>query len=344
MSGENRYDRTERWVEVSDGRRGNSSDKRRIKEIKKQKKQVRRRRRRRKIMRMAAVLIVLVVSASCVKRILLDNLLNPDSSFSLSQMAAGIGTGGNSTDGGSMKGGGTEHITGADVDKKLKEMAASDPRINDILEHPDQYPEEIRELLANNEETKDFVLDYPEKKDTAPAETISGKGTEWPGDGRIPLLLQWDERWGYGSYGGSTIAVSGCGPTAVAMVAAGLTGDESITPYKVAQYAESNGYYVSGEGTSWSLMSQGAAAFGVQGSELGLDQNLIFSELESGHPIICSMRPGDFTSTGHFIVLTGVEDGKIRVNDPNSRVNSETLWDYDRIEYQISNLWAFQAL
>ena len=344
MSGENQYDRTDRWVEVTDRRRGSSdrrrsTDKRRIKELKKQKKKVRRRRRRREIMRMAAVLIVLVVSASCVKRILFDNLLNPDSSFSISRMSAGISTGGNST-----KRGGTEHITGAAVEKKLKEMAESDSRINDILDHPDQYPEEIRELLANNEETKDFVLDYPEKKDTAPAETISGKGTEWPGDGRIPLLLQWDDRWGYGSYGGSTIAVSGCGPTAVAMVAAGLTGDESITPYKVAQYAESNGYYVSGEGTSWSLMSQGAAAFGVQGSELGLDQNLIFSELESGHPIICSMRPGDFTSTGHFIVLTGVEDGKIRVNDPNSRVNSETLWDYDRIEYQISNLWAFQAL
>ena len=25
------------------------------------------------------------------------------------------------------------------------------------------------------------------------------------------------------------------------------------------------------------------------------------------------------TTTGHFIVLTGVEDGKIRVNDPNSQ-------------------------
>ena len=55
------------------------------------------------------------------------------------------------------------------------------------------------------------------------------------------------------------------------------------------------------------------------------------------------MRPGDFTTSGHFIVLTGVENGKIRVNDPNSKVNSEKLWDYDRLESQINNLWAFSV-
>ena len=56
------------------------------------------------------------------------------------------------------------------------------------------------------------------------------------------------------------------------------------------------------------------------------------------------MRPGDFTTTGHFIVLAGVEDGKIRVNDPNSVKRSEELWDYETLEYQINNLWAYTVL
>lgn len=43
------------------------------------------------------------------------------------------------------------------------------------------------------------------------------------------------------------------------------------------------------------------------------------------------MRPGDFTTIGHFILLTGVEDGKIKVNDPNSKIRSSKLWDYDVI-------------
>lgn len=30
------------------------------------------------------------------------------------------------------------------------------------------------------------------------------------------------------------------------------------------------------------------------------------------------MRPGDFTTAGHFIVLTGTQDGLLCVVDPNS--------------------------
>lgn len=221
----------------------------------------------------------------------------------------------------------------------LAVMALTDPKVREVVAHKDQYPEELIELLENNAETADFVLGYPEKKDTAPAETI-GDVTQ----GEIPLLLQWDERWGYAYYADDMIAVNGCGPTAIAMVAAGLTGDNTVTPYKVAQFSAGNGYYAGDSGTSWTLMTDGAQQFGIYGEEMGLSEDEVFSALENGHPIICSMRPGDFTTTGHFIVLTGVEDGKIRVNDPNSRVRSGKLWDYSRLEYQINNLWVYTAM
>lgn len=197
----------------------------------------------------------------------------------------------------------------------------------------------LRELLENNPETADFIKNYPSMKDNPPAEDI-GEVTK----GVIPHLLQWDERWGYQIYGDNMIAVNGCGPTAISMVAAGLTGDSSVTPYKVAKTAEEQGYYTGESGTSWSLMTDGAQQWGIRGEELGLSREEIFSALENGSPIICSMRPGDFTTTGHFIVLAGVEDGKIRVNDPNSVKRSEELWDYETLEYQINNLWAYTVL
>lgn len=218
-------------------------------------------------------------------------------------------------------------------------MAVYDERARQLLLHSDEYPEELRELLAMNEEAADFVLDYPAQKDAPPAETV---GEVTPGT--IPLLLQWDERWGYASYGDGMIAVNGCGPTAISMVAAGLTGDASITPYRVAQFAAENGYYAGDAGTSWTLMTEGARQFGISGAELGLSRETVFSALENGQPVICSMRPGDFTTTGHFIVLTGVEDGKIRVNDPNSIKRSGKLWDYETLEPQINNLWAYTAI
>ena len=92
-------------------------------------------------------------------------------------------------------------------------------------------------------------------------------------------------------------------------------------------------------------MSEGVQSFGIWGEELGLRPvGSIFRHWKVGCPIICSMRPGDFTTTGHFIVLTKVENGKIKVNDPNSRIRSGQLWDYERLEPQIQNLWAFSRM
>ena len=39
------------------------------------------------------------------------------------------------------------------------------------------------------------------------------------------------------------------------------------------------------------------------------------------------------------MLFRSVEDGKLRVNDPNSRERSEQLWEYDQIKDQIRNLW-----
>ncbi len=222
---------------------------------------------------------------------------------------------------------------------KLQDMAGNDDKVKKLLEQMDQYPEGILEMVANNLETIDFALDYPEKKNMAPADTIGEIER-----GEIPELLQWDERWGYSSYGDGVLGYTGCGPTALCMVIAGLTGDSSVTPSQIARFADENGYYAEGQGTCWSLMTEGCKNFGVQGRELGLDKNLIYAELEAGNPIICSMKPGDFTTKGHFIVLTGVVDGKIQINDPNSMERSSRLWDYGTIEYQINNLWTFSAI
>lgn len=169
---------------------------------------------------------------------------------------------------------------------------------------------------------------------------FDGKLTEEEVSGGIPRLMQWDGRWGKTVYGDSNIDLSGCGPTCVSMVAAGLTGDAKITPVLVADYAERSGYYDSENGTSWGLMREGVGAFGLGSEELPLDEAVMKQNLNAGSPIICSMGEGDFTTTGHFIVLTSVEEEKFRVHDPNSIERSEKLWDYETMAPQIRNLWA----
>ena len=163
------------------------------------------------------------------------------------------------------------------------------------------YPDGVIELLDKNPETVDFVENYPKKKDSKPAETI-GDSLQ---PGSIPLLLQWDERWGYSTYGTSIIAISGCGPTCMAMVASGLNQDPSITPAKVASFGTQHSYVDEENNTYWSFMREAGASWNLSCYEGLLNEMQVSAELSAGHPIICSVGPGNFTQIGRFIVLTG---------------------------------------
>ena len=140
------------------------------------------------------------------------------------------------------------------------------------------------------------------------------------------------------------MALTGCGPTCLSMVAVHLLQDAELTPLYIAEYAERKGYYVDGVGSAWALMQEGARDLGLHVQEVSLDKNTVMKYLQQGRPIIASMGPGDFTGTGHFIVFVGVEDGKIQVNDPNRRERSERLWEFDDIKDQIKNMWVYKKV
>lgn len=195
-----------------------------------------------------------------------------------------------------------------------------------------RYPKELIALLDANPETLDFVLGYPNRQEMKAGVTYSRE--------TVPHFLQWDPNWGYETYGSSYLAVTGCGPTCLAMAGYYLTGDDDMMPDKVAEFAEKNGYYAPGYGSSWTLISEGSKELGLTAEELPLVKKKMVNALEEGRPIILAMGEGDFTTTGHYILLTGVEDGAFRVNDPNSILRSEKLWTYEELEDQIRNIWA----
>lgn len=202
----------------------------------------------------------------------------------------------------------------------------------------DSIPASLTELREKYPETSGFVSDYPSMKNVTQNMDVSDEIEK----GKIPLFIQWDERWGYKTYGSNFFAVTACGPTCLSMVICGLTGEAQWNPYEVAKFSEEQGYYIPGEGTSWELMTTGADALGLNASYGDISAEFILGNLSPSSPMICSMYPGDFTYTGHFIVLTGIdENGKIIVNDPNSRINSEKHWDMDVLLPQIRSLWIY---
>lgn len=200
------------------------------------------------------------------------------------------------------------------------------------------YPKELIALLDCNPETASFVLEYPLKKNLPTDADLS----EFEKCESVPLLMQWDQRWGYKIYGSNLGCLTACGPLCLSMAAIYVTGNTELTPDRIMDFAVENGYCIPGNGTSWTLISEGGEKLGMTVTELPLHKETIIQYLEDGWPIICIMGPGDFTTSGHYIVLTGVVGGSFLINDPNSYANSEKTWTYEQIESQIENLWLIQ--
>ena len=200
------------------------------------------------------------------------------------------------------------------------------------------YPDALVQLYARNPDARDFVRDYPKKKNLTPTIDLSGLA----GSETVPLLLQWDERWGYREYNESIIGLAGCGPTCLSMVTIYLTGDTTKDPLWMCQFAEEHQFNVPGSGSKWALISEGGRMLGLNVTQIPLDQDRIYRNLDVGNPIIVVVGPGDFTTDGHFLVLTGHDGDKITLNDPNSPTNSQKSWDYDTLAGQIQSLWVLR--
>lgn len=231
---------------------------------------------------------------------------------------------------------------------QLGELYKKNPETKEIILNREKYSDDLLTWLFDHQEALQWVIDYPEQSARS-EEELSAQGLQavdlkdYRIQNHIPVYFQWSEVWGYASYGSENIGMGGCGPTSLSMVATGLTGNTSFTPKYVADMSVNMGYYVDEVGTDWTLMIAGASELGINSAQLtNWSEDTLKSELSAGHPIICSMGPGDFTNQGHFIVLSGLtEEGKVLINDPNSKINSRKKWDLNTIINQMNAAWSF---
>ena len=158
-------------------------------------------------------------------------------------------------------------------------------------------------------------------------------------DGEFVHYYQYNYKDSYGY--GTTIASSGCGPTAMAMVLTKMTG-KKVTPVDTANWSLANGHRVKNNGTAWSFFGAIAPQYGISCQQMGVSKSNIIDNLKAGKMLIMSMGPGHFTSGGHYIVLRGItEDGRIIVADPNSEKRSQQTWDVGVFLNEGKQIWAF---
>ncbi|MEI5993764.1 C39 family peptidase [Candidatus Enterococcus mansonii] len=161
----------------------------------------------------------------------------------------------------------------------------------------------------------------------------------------IKLLLQTDDRWKATPYGtgnpkGDTIEINGCAIVSLAMVSSYLD-NKDYTPQDILNWSK-NDYYMEGEGTAWVAFSDFAMMKGYQFEDLEMDITAVEEQLKQNHPVIVSVKPGLFTETGHIMVLSGTNNGKFWVNDPNdseAKGHSKKEFTAEELTNEAVNFW-----
>lgn len=196
-------------------------------------------------------------------------------------------------------------------------------------------------VFALSDEQKELSADYASNLSLFLGDGLLQNMEEWTGnsipslgdvtftDGGTPVVYynQLDERYASQPYGTDNIGGYGCGPTSMAIVVSSLT-DDMVDPVKMARWSYENGYWCKSSGSYHALIPAAAEAWGlpVSGCTTSEPQRIL-DALADGKLVVAIMSEGHFTSSGHFIVLRGVQDGQIMVADPASYKRSEQLWD-----------------
>lgn len=179
--------------------------------------------------------------------------------------------------------------------------------------------------------------------------TIPDNGSSMP---VVYMSQSGGQPWSNVPFGGGTIATSGCSVTSLAMVLSYLKSDvdsagwiypSDIVAAIAGRYGNYNQFYA-GDGQNWDIFPAVAEIYQVSCN--AISSASILQELAAGKPVIMSCSPSEFTSKGHFIVLSGLtEDGYVMVNDPNAAHASYSYKKYS-ISYLIScgkGWWSFAA-
>ena len=162
----------------------------------------------------------------------------------------------------------------------------------------------------------------------------NGKWVEYVKPLNTPWYFQRDSKWGAELLRGITMGVSGCVPTSLSMIFNGF--GENTTPIEVARWISKNTEYMNTNGYVGTSAKGSAAALKAWGYDYKIinTRGAVKQALVEGKTILACVGQGHFVGAAnatHAIVLSGYQDGKTFVRDPENNGNSR--W------FDIDNLW-----
>lgn len=216
----------------------------------------------------------------------------------------------------------------------LKYAANYNPNAKKILDNRAEFSDSLLRLASNRVDAIDFVVDAEKNKGKFVNETTESYKT----GRKIPLFIQWDPRFGYKFYEDYFAAI-GCGPTSVSMILNGY--GEKKTPIDMMDEMKKSNAYIKDVGTSWDGIKETLRNHGMVVDEISLGDGSFKKVLKEGKVVLLSMKAGKFTTGGHYLLLTGLdENNKFIMNDPNSIRYSLKSWDFQELAGEIKGCWS----
>lgn len=182
---------------------------------------------------------------------------------------------------------------------------------------------------------------------------ISSDHTPAPGKPSVPVIyLQTDPIWKNHNYSArgekKTIGSAGCGVTVAAMVIASQK-DRNVTPVTTAEWSMAHGYKALNQGTYYTYFVPQLLEYGITctklnhtnlyGQSTSAAHTQALHALQKGDWVIACMGKGNWTSSGHFILVYQYENGLISINDPASTSAARTRNTWDLFASQVKYLW-----
>ena len=227
-----------------------------------------------------------------------------------------------------------------------------DEQLAQIAKRANEYTDErLLQLALNEPEAIGFVANYLD------ADKSSSAYTDSVTKGSVPKLFDWDERWGYVTYGDGPIAVTGSGPTTLSMAYMGLTGLNNMTAANFASLDSSSQTSANGTSTAngssssssskdsdgsttssdSSTTSTGDSALdamikmatgaGLTASQLSVSSSNLTGYLSESSVVAVHLKANSLTADEHWALAVGVDsDGSVILFDPTSSSISSRTW------------------
>lgn len=169
------------------------------------------------------------------------------------------------------------------------------------------------------------------------------------------VYYQTDPRWANISYSAkgesTTIGRAGCGPSSMAMVLA-TWADPSVTPKTECAWALKNGYKAPHQGTYYSYFVPAAKRYGltcfrvntanIYNNPNSSAHTTAKNYLDNGDFVIACMGEGLWTSSGHYVLVYGIEGNMVYINDPASSKIARTHGNYLVFKQQVKYYWVIK--